>query len=125
MPVWDEPVGLRIWEGRVDQGEPRWAHKLADRSRYPMPEDEGVEMVMVNLDGEVTETERSNLMLRIDGTWLTPALASGCLPGVYRQRVLDKGEVEEAPLDLDDLHRAEEIAVTNAVRGWRKAVLIE
>ncbi len=125
MPVWDEPVGLRIWEGRVDQGEPRWAHKIADRSRYPTPQDEGVEMVMVNLDGEVTETERSNLMLRIDGNWLTPALVSGCLPGVYRERLLENGEVEEASLDLDDLHGAEEIAVTNAVRGWRKAVLIE
>ncbi len=125
MPVWDEPVGLRIWEGRVDQGEPRWAHKLADRSHYPLPEDDGVERVMLNLDGEVTETERSNLMMRIDGKWLTPALDSGCLPGIYRGQLLEQGEVAEASLDLDDLHRAEEIAVTNAVRGWRKAVLIE
>ncbi len=35
LPSWEEPVGLRIWEGRVDQSDPRWAHKLDDRVRYP------------------------------------------------------------------------------------------
>jgi branched-subunit amino acid aminotransferase/4-amino-4-deoxychorismate lyase len=64
-------------------------------------------------------------MLRLDGRWLTPQIADGCLPGVYRGRLLEDGEVEEASVSLDDLHRAEEIAVTNALRGWRKAVLIE
>ncbi len=125
MPIWDEPVGLRVWEGRVDPSEPRWYHKLADRSHYPNPGEEGVEVVLVNLDGRVTETDRSNLMLRIDGRWVTPAAASGCLPGVYREQLLERGEVEEAELGMDELHRAEEIAVTNALRGWRKAVLIE
>ena len=125
MPVWDEPVGLRVWNGRIDHSEPRWAHKLADRSHYPDAEDEGVEIVLVNSDGKVTETDRSNLMLRIDGQWLTPGVDDGCLPGVYREQLLERGEVVEASLDLDDLHRAEEIAVTNALRGWRKAVLIE
>ena len=125
MPVWDEPVGLRVWSGRIDHSEPRWAHKLADRSHYPDAGEEGVEIVLVNSDGKVTETDRSNLMLRIDGHWLTPGVDSGCLPGVYREQLLERGEVEESSLDLDDLHRAEEIAVTNALRGWRKAVLIE
>jgi para-aminobenzoate synthetase/4-amino-4-deoxychorismate lyase len=125
MPVWDEPVGLRIWSGRIDQGDARMAHKLADRSHYPTADDDGLEWVLVNLEGDVTETERSNLMLRLDGRWLTPQIADGCLPGVYRGRLLEDGEVEEASVSLDDLHRAEEIAVTNALRGWRKAVLIE
>jgi para-aminobenzoate synthetase/4-amino-4-deoxychorismate lyase len=125
MPIWDEPVGLRIWEGRVDQDDARWAHKLADRSQYPASEDEAVEVVLVNLDGDITETDRSNIMLRLDGRWLTPMVSDGCLPGVYRSRLLEDGEVDEARLSIDDLHRAEEIAVTNALRGWRKAVLIE
>jgi para-aminobenzoate synthetase/4-amino-4-deoxychorismate lyase len=121
---WEEPVGLEIWEGRVDQSDPRWSHKSADRTRYPTAEDE-IEVVMVNLDGEITETNISNLMLRFDQQWLTPATSAGCLPGVERDLALAEGLVTEAVLTLDDLIRADEIAVTNAVRGWRKAVLIE
>lgn len=124
LPSWEEPVGLQIWEGRVDQGEPRWYHKLLDRTRYPVAE-EGIEVVLVNLDGEITETNISNLMLRFDQVWLTPAISSGCLPGVHRDLALSEGLVTEAVLTLEDLAQADEIAVTNAVRGWRKAVLIE
>lgn len=124
LPSWEEPVGLQIWEGRVDQNDPRWAHKLEDRTRYPSAED-GIEVVMVNLDGEITETNISNLMLRFDLHWLTPPTASGCVPGVYRDLALAEGVATETVLTLEDLGRADEIAVTNAVRGWRKAVLIE
>jgi branched-subunit amino acid aminotransferase/4-amino-4-deoxychorismate lyase len=85
--------------------------------------DEG-EVVMVNLRGEVTETNISNLMVRCDDEWLTPPLDSGCLPGVYRQKLLDEGEVVERIVTLDDLRQADEIAVTNAFRGRRKAVLV-
>jgi para-aminobenzoate synthetase/4-amino-4-deoxychorismate lyase len=80
---------------------------------------------MVNLDGEITETNISNLMLRFDHQWLTPAGSSGCVPGVQRDLALAEGLVTEAVLTLEDLVRADEIAVTNAVRGWRKAVMIE
>lgn len=124
LASWEEPVGLRVWEGRVDHSHPRWSHKLADRSGYPTAE-EGIEVVMVNLDGEITETNISNLMLRFDQQWLTPATAAGCLPGVQRGLAMAEGLVTEAVLTWDDLVRADEIAVTNAVRGWRKAVLIE
>jgi para-aminobenzoate synthetase/4-amino-4-deoxychorismate lyase len=124
LASWEEPVGLRVWEGRVDHSHPRWSHKLADRSGYPTAE-EGIEVVMVNLDGEITETNISNLMLRFDQNWLTPATAAGCLPGVQRGLAMAEGLVTEAVLTWDDLVRADEIAVTNAVRGWRKAVLIE
>jgi para-aminobenzoate synthetase/4-amino-4-deoxychorismate lyase len=124
LPSWEEPVGLRIWEGRVDQSDPRWAHKLNDRARYPKGDD-GIEIVMLNLDGEITETNISNLMLRFDHEWLTPPVSSGCLPGVQRELALDLGLASEASLTIEDLNRADEIAVTNAVRGWRKAVQIE
>lgn len=45
----------------------------------------------------------SNLLVRRGGRWLTPPLASGCLPGVMRQRALEAGLAEEAELQLDDL----------------------
>ena len=39
-------------------------------------------------------------MLQLEGRWLTPPLSSGCLPGVMRQRALERSGVEEAPLPL-------------------------
>ena len=80
---------------------------------------------MMNLDRELTETNISNLLLRFGDTWVTPPVESGCLPGVFRQSLLDAGTVAERRVTLDDLREADEIAVTNAVRGYRKAVLIE
>jgi branched-subunit amino acid aminotransferase/4-amino-4-deoxychorismate lyase len=62
-------------------------------------------------------------MVRLGDRWVTPQLESGCLPGVYREMLLDEEEVEEDIVTIEDLKRADEIAVTNAVRGWRKAVL--
>ena len=120
----DEPVSLTVSDRRVDQDDPLWFHKTEDRTRYPCTED-GHEEVLVNLDGEVTETNISNLMARMGDRWVTPPVGSGCLPGVYRAKVIDKGTVVERLLTLDDLRAADEVAVTNAVRGWRKAVLIE
>jgi para-aminobenzoate synthetase/4-amino-4-deoxychorismate lyase len=117
----DEPVSLTLATKRVDPSEPHWYHKTLDRSRYPDPE-EG-EVVMVNLEGHVTETNISSLMVRLGDRWVTPQLESGCLPGVYREMLLDEEEVEEDIVTIEDLKRADEIAVTNAVRGWRKAVL--
>jgi para-aminobenzoate synthetase/4-amino-4-deoxychorismate lyase len=32
IPSWEEPVGLQVWEHRVDQSDPRWSHKLSDHS---------------------------------------------------------------------------------------------
>jgi para-aminobenzoate synthetase / 4-amino-4-deoxychorismate lyase len=117
-----EPVELRVAPHRIDPSDPLWFHKTLDRARYPEPDGDH-EVVLVNLDGEVTETNISNLMARFGDIWVTPPVDSGCLSGVYRQKMIDAGDVTERILTFDDLKAADEIAVTNAVRGWRKAVL--
>ncbi len=40
----------------------------------------------------------ANLLVRLEGRWLTPPLASGCLPGVMRARALELGLAQEAGL---------------------------
>ncbi len=123
MPVWDEPVPLELSDVRVDQSDPLWFHKTVDRARYPEGDDDW-EAVMVNLDGEVTETNRSSLMAHLDGRWVTPPVSSGLLPGVARALAISQRGVAEQVLTVDDLKCADELAVTNALRGWRKATLI-
>lgn len=117
---YDEPVALTLAATRIDPSEPHWYHKTLDRSRYPDPE-EG-EVVLINLEGHVTETNISNLLLRFGDVWVTPPVASGCLPGVFRQSLIDSGLVSERKVTVDDLSAADELAVTNAVGGRRKAI---
>lgn len=47
----------------------------------------------------------ATLLVQRQGTWLTPPLASGCLPGTRRARALDLGLAREAELNLADLQR--------------------
>jgi para-aminobenzoate synthetase/4-amino-4-deoxychorismate lyase len=124
MPRRIEPVQLVISTVRVESKDPLWFHKTADRSRYPVSDD-AVELVLVNEDGQVTETNRSNLMAGIDGQWVTPPVRCGLLSGVARGRAIAEGGVIERILTIADLKRADELAVTNALRGWRKAILNE
>ncbi len=103
-------------------------HKTSRRSpydtrlrRHPTADD----VVIVNERGEVTETCTAALAVRLDDRWWTPPLTSGCLPGVERARLLATGRLHERVLRPDDLHRAEELALVNSLRGWRSARLAE
>ena len=57
------------------------------------------EALLLGTGGELCCGATANLLLLIDGTWMTPPLASGCLPGVMRGRALELGLVHEATLD--------------------------
>jgi para-aminobenzoate synthetase/4-amino-4-deoxychorismate lyase len=72
-----------------------------------------------NVEGELTEGARSNVFLKLDGRWYTPPLSSGVLPGIMRTVLLADSawNAEERRLFPDDLRRAQEIVVCNALRG--------
>lgn len=57
----------------------------------------------------------ANLLLRRGDRWLTPPLASGCLPGIVRNRALDLGLVVEAPLAPEDLPGASGALLINSL----------
>jgi para-aminobenzoate synthetase/4-amino-4-deoxychorismate lyase len=80
--------------------------------------------VLLNAEGEVTETTIGNLVAEIDGERLTPPLDAGLLPGVFRANLLARGEVRERPLRPPDLSRARRIWLVNALRGWVEARLV-
>jgi branched-subunit amino acid aminotransferase/4-amino-4-deoxychorismate lyase len=57
----------------------------------------------------------ANLLVCRDGRWLTPPLGSGCLPGVMRQRALERGLVAEAPIAEQDLRNSEAAWLINSL----------
>ena len=75
------------------------------------------EKIYHNARGELLETSIGNLVLKIDGKLYTPPIRLGILPGIYRQHLLETGQVEEKVLTLADLAQAEGIYGSNAVRG--------
>jgi len=77
------------------------------------------DLIFLNAAGELVEGARSSLFLRLGGRWCTPPLASGALPGIFRQHLLDDPawNATERRLWLEDLQQAEAIVVCNALRG--------
>ena len=113
-------VGLAVHPISVD---PRFVvHKTTFREHYSLARSGGGsdwdDVVLWNDRRELTESTLANLVLEIDGKLKTPAFSAGLLPGVYRQHLLDRGEIEEACLCLEDLERADRIWLINSVRGW-------
>ncbi len=120
------PVRLAVDDEPVDPQEGWLYHKTTvrapyDRRRERRPDVDDV--VMVNTRGELTEVTRATLALQLDGSWWTPPLESGCLPGVERARLLATGRLAERVLRVADLERAERVAVVSSLRGWRAAEL--
>jgi para-aminobenzoate synthetase/4-amino-4-deoxychorismate lyase len=91
----------------------------ARRTDHPDADD----VVLVNEFGEVTESIIANVLIRVGNQWFTPPLSAGLLPGVYRRVLLEKGTVTERTFDVVELVAADEIALVNSVRGWRRAVI--
>ncbi len=75
------------------------------------------EVILLNERDEVAECTSANIFAVLDGKVLTPPLASGCLPGVTRNLLLEQiGGVEEKTLRLEDLYRAGEVFITSTTR---------
>jgi len=53
--------------------------------------------------GELCCGTTANLLVRQNDAWLTPPLASGCLPGVMRAQALERGLAQETSLQRQDL----------------------
>ena len=87
-----------------------------------MAEKEGFfEVIFTNTKGELTEGSISNIFLFIKNRLFTPPVRCGLLPGVLRQYLLERGDVEEKVLYIEDILRAERIFIGNSVRGLLEA----
>ena len=78
------------------------------------------ETLLVNKQNEVTEGNVSNVFIKQNGMWITPK--ADCLLGIMRSIFIkerkQKGEtVQEKAIKIADLQKADEVWVTNAIRG--------
>ena len=74
------------------------------------------EVLFANTVGELCEGAGSNVFLELDGELVTPALRSGCLPGVTRALLLEVGVGAEAVVPVESLGRTTEAFLTSTTR---------
>jgi branched-chain amino acid aminotransferase len=83
------------------------------------------DVVLCDTAGRVSEALTANVLVSLGGRAITPSLASGCLPGIVREVLLEAGVVEESDLGLDELAAADEVLLTSSVAGVRPVASLD
>lgn len=84
--------------------------------------------IILNMYGRVCETSIANIFIIRDDKIFTPSLSEGCVDGVMREFLLallkQRFQVTESEITLQDLYAADEVFITNAIRGirWIKTI---
>ncbi|AEJ43226.1 aminodeoxychorismate synthase component I [Alicyclobacillus acidocaldarius] len=103
-------------------------HKTTDRAFYDRVRScapEAFDVLLYNEDGEVTEGTFGNIAYEIDGTWYTPPVECGLLPGALRSRLIRQGELCERVLHLTEIDRVRRWCWLNSLRGVIPVVLVD
>ena len=122
----DTDPTIAFAEKRLDTTDPFLYHKTTrralfteERSRRP----ECADVIFMNERGEISEGSYNSIVASIGGKLVTPPLASGLLPGVFREELLESGAIVESVISREELASAAEIYLVNSVRKWRRVKL--
>lgn len=123
-----EPIRIGLSKKRTHSENIFLKHKTTKRDlyteEYTKAAQEGLaDIIFMNERDELTEGAISNIFIKKAGAYFTPPLNCGILPGIQRAVFMETHAVTEKALSLNDLVSADEIIITNAVRGARQAVL--
>jgi branched-chain amino acid aminotransferase len=61
------------------------------------------DFLQINSQGYVSETSIANLVVQMNGSWVTPPLSEGVLPGVMRALLIEKNGVLVRRIHADEL----------------------
>lgn len=75
------------------------------------------DLIYLNEQGRICESSFANIFMFKDGKIITPAVSEGCVEGVCRQFLMENFSVENSRISADDLMHADEIFLSNALRG--------
>lgn len=79
--------------------------------------------ILLNNYGRICDTTIANIFILKDGILYTPPLSEGCVAGVMRRYIIKKltasYTIMEEPLSIEQLQNADEVFLTNVIRGIR------
>ena len=127
------PAPGRTWRvalapGPVDASDCFLYHKTTHRTVYETMRNavpDANDVILWNEAGEVTESSIANVVVQRGGIRYTPPVKCGLLAGVYRDTLVETGEMQERVITRDELRSAEALFLINSVRKWMPAVLEE
>jgi branched-chain amino acid aminotransferase len=79
--------------------------------------------LILNETKNVVEALQGNIFMVLEGRLITPPISEGCLNGIMRKQILaiakknNEYEVVEGVISPFDLQKAEELFITNVVKG--------
>ena len=122
------PKIITIGDQRIDSGSIFQYHKTSHRKIYTQEYEVAsragfYEAVILNERYEIAEACRHNIFIRKEDKLITPPLSAGILNGIYRQKLMQKENVVEKAITIEDLINCDEILLTNSVRGLVKVKL--
>ncbi|MBD3379140.1 MAG: hypothetical protein GF408_01595 [Candidatus Omnitrophica bacterium] len=126
----DTPVKITLSDKYTDRSDTFLYHKTTNRELYDRElkrhrEKGFFDVIFMNRQAEITEGAMTNLIALSDGEYLTPPVACGVLPGVYREHLLAGSEmdIKEKVLYIEDLQNAKRLFICNSVRKLLPAEL--
>ncbi len=125
----EPPLFAQLWPEPVHSEDSWLGHKTTHRRVYDEAQRIAraagcVDTIFQNELGQVTEGAIHTIFVRHGNLWRTPPLEAGVLPGVYRRFLLEaRPEIQEANITPEELFSADEVWLTNAVRGVRRVTL--
>jgi branched-subunit amino acid aminotransferase/4-amino-4-deoxychorismate lyase len=121
------PVKLALADAPVPDEDLRFRHKTTARSGYVQlrgARSDIDDVILWDQRELVIESSIYNIWIGQGSVLKTPRLERSGLPGVYRDYLLHSGKGEIADITVSDLKAADQIFVSNAVRGLLPATLI-
>ncbi len=83
------------------------------------------EALMLGSTGNIACASSANVIIRLKGVNLTPALSDGALPGIVRGRLIQAGLVEEAHVSPAQIADCQSGVLTNALIGVREIANVD
>lgn len=127
-PTIEQPVRLKLCNTPTESNNRFLYHKTNRRdfyqTEYKKAREEGYfDVLFQNERGEITEGSITNIYVKKDDILLTPPLKCGLLNGVYRQMLVQGGKAKEKVIPIEDIQKADEMYVSNSVRGLIRGCL--
>jgi para-aminobenzoate synthetase/4-amino-4-deoxychorismate lyase len=124
----DAPVRLKLAQSPVDEKNPFLYFKTTCRDFYTQAKKQSPDcddILFYNSKGQITESTIANVVVELNGFFVTPPVECGLLGGTFRARLLSEGKIVERPVSVAQVQEeGAKIFLINSVRKWRKAILV-
>ena len=104
---------------KIVESDINYNFKYANRDMFIslLAEHNDVDEIIIEKEGYLTDTTISNIAFYSKGVWVTPT--TPLLQGTMRQKLLDDGFLQKRNIKKDDLHQYSQVALMNAMVGFK------